>query len=216
MRISQQTIQHFSDKGISVRWYPQQTFDEFRKEQWQKEYEHWFNYSKSTCKELNPNKEWIVHWNYETRAEYEEHIKAFCDIIIDRHCDPYEYNKLFVEYGGKMIVKKESVKSKEITIEMIDKLIAKNEKAYKGAYGQFALQMQKLLKENKLYSLSVCPTTYGIGVWVIYNWNADEQVQKVAKILKEKGVEFYNEYSEAGWVYRFKVSKKADNLAKIC
>ena len=149
MRISQQTIQHFADKGISVRWYPQQTFDEFKQDEWQKEYEHWFNYSKSTCKELNPNKEWIVHWNYETRAEYEAHIKAFCDIIIVRHCDPYEYNKLFIEYDGKMIVKKENVKSKEITIEMIDKLIAKNEKAYKGAYGQFALQMQKLLKEKQ-------------------------------------------------------------------
>ena len=216
MRISQQTIQHFAVKGISVRWYPQQTFDEFRQEQWQKQYERWFNYSKSSCKELNPNKEWVAKWDYETRTEYEEHIKAFCDRIIDRHCGPYEFDKLYIEYDGKVIIKKESVKSKVITSEYIQKLIDKNEKAYKGAYGQFALQMQALLKENKLNSISVCPTTYGIGVWVIYNWNADEQVQKVAKILKEKGVEFYNEYSEAGWVYRFKVSKKADNLAKIC
>lgn len=77
--------------------------------------------------------------------------------------------------------------------------------------------MQALLKENGLgKTFSVYPTTYGIGIWVIYNWNSDEHIVKVANILKENGVEFYNEYSEAGWVYRFKVSKKADNLAKIC
>lgn len=216
MRISQQTIQHFADKGISVRWYPQQSYEEFLKECWKKEYNYVFKYHKDNVRGSEATKNGRTNILFDSMEEFEAYCRSHADRYAEREARPYEYNKLFIEYDGKMIVKKENVKSKEITIEMIDKLIAKNEKAYKGAYGQFALKMQKLLKENKLNSLSVCPTTYGIGVWVIYNWNADEQVQKVAKILKEKGVEFYNEYSEAGWVYRFKVSKKADNLAKIC
>jgi hypothetical protein len=217
MRISQETIKHFADKGISVRWYAEKTFEEFKKNQWDKEYKIWFDYSKNSCKELNPPKNdgSYESWNYETVAEYEKEIKKFCDRIIDRHCEPYEYNRLYIEYDGKLIIKKENVKSKEITIEMIDKLIAKNEKAYSGYYGEFAKNMQRLLNENGLTDkFSVYPTTYGIGIWVIFNYSAKEEIKKVTKILNDRGIEYYNEYSEAGWVYRYKVSKKAENIAK--
>jgi hypothetical protein len=98
---------------------------------------------------------------------------------------------------------------------MIDKLIAKNEKAYSGYYGEFAKNMQRLLNENGLTDkFSVYPTTYGIGIWVIFNYSAKDEIKKVTKILNDRGIEYYNEYSEAGWVYRYKVSKKADNIAK--
>lgn len=217
MEISKETIKHFADKGISVRWYAEKTFEEFKKNQWEKEYKIWFDYSKNSCKELNPprNDGSYQSWNYETVAEYEKEIKKFCDRIIDRHCEPYEYNRLYIEYDGKLIIKKENVKSKEITIEMIDKLIAKNEKAYSGYYGEFAKNMQKLLNENGLTDkFSVYPTTYGIGIWVIFNYSAKEEINKVTKILNDRGIEYYNEYSEAGWVYRYKVSKKAENIAK--
>ena len=217
MRISKETIKHFANKGINVRWYAEKTYEEFKKNQWDKEYKRWFDYSKNSCKELNPprNDGSYQSWNYETVAEYEKEIKKFCDRIIDRHCDPYEYNKLYIEYDGKLIVKKENVKSKEITIEMIDKLIAKNEKAYSGYYGEFAKNMQKLINDNGLADkFSVYPTTYGIGIWVIFNYSAKEEINKVTKILNDRGIEYYNEYSEAGWVYRYKVSKKAGNIAK--
>lgn len=218
MRISQDTIKHFAEKGVSVRWYAEQTYEEFKKKQWASEYERWFNYSKSSCKELNPprNDGSYESWSYETIAEYKKHISEFCDQIIDRHCSPYEYDRLFIEYDGKTIVKKESVKSKEITIEYIDKLIAKNEKAYSGYYGEFAKNMQRLLRENGISGqFSIYPTTYGIGVWVFYNFHAKDEIEKVTKILDERGIEYYNEYSEAGWVYRYKVSKKAENLVKV-
>ena len=217
MRISKETIKHFANKGISVRWYAEKTYEEFKKNQWNKEYKRWFDYSKFSCKELNPPKNdgSYESWNYETVAEYEKEIKKFCDQIIDRHCAPYEYNRLYIEYDGKLIIKKENVKSKEITIEMIDKLIAKNEKAYSGYYGEFAKNMQKLLNENGLTDkFSVYPTTYGIGIWVIFNYSAKEEINKVTKILNDRGIEYYNEYSEAGWVYRYKVSKKSENIAK--
>lgn len=217
MRISNETIKHFADNGVSVRWYAEQTYEEFKKNQWDREFERWFNYSKSTCKELNPPKNdgSYERWDFETRAEYEAHIAKFCDQIIDRHCAPYEYTKLFIEYDGKLIIKKENVKSQEITIDYVQKLIDKNEKAYAGYYGEFAKNMQQLLKANGLADrFSVYPTTYGIGVWVLYNWNAQDYIERVTKILDERGIEYYYEFSEAGWVYRYKVSKSASNIAK--
>lgn len=217
MKITKETIKHFADKGVSVRWYAEQTYEEFKQNEWNKEYKRWFDYSKDSCKELNPptNNGLYHSYNFDTRKEYEEHIAKFCNQIIDRHCEPYEYNRLYIEYDGKLIIKKENVKGKEVTIEMIDKLIAKNEKAYSGYYGEFAKNMQRLLKENGLdRTYNIYPTTYGIGVWVIFNWGAKDDIEKVTKILDERGIEYYNEYSEAGWVYRYKISKKTENIEK--
>lgn len=215
MRISKETIKHFADRGVSVRWYAEQTYEAFRKRIWQKEYDYCYNYSKDHVRGSKAAEAGLANVLYETMEEFVEKCKRFADMSVDRACAPYEYDRLFIEYDGKTIVKKESVKSKEITIEMINKLIAKNEKAYSGYYGEFAKNMQRLLKDNGLSNqFSIYPTTYGIGVFVFYNWNAQEDIDKVTKILDERGIEYYNEYSEAGWVYRYKVSKKADNIAK--
>lgn len=215
MIIKQETIKHFADRGISIRWYAEPTYEEFSKRIWQKDYDYIINYSKDNVRGSDATEKGYTNVLYETFAELEKKAKYYADMWNDRHCAPYEYNRLYVEYDGKLIIKKENVKSKEITIEMIDKLIAKNEKAYSGYYGEFAKNMQRLLKDNGLTNqFSVYPTTYGIGVWVIYNYSAKEEIDKVTKILDARGIEYYNEYSEAGWVYRYKVSKKADNIAK--
>ena len=215
MRISKETIKHFANKGISVRWYAEKTYEAFKKRIWQEQYDFSYNYSKDNVRGSKATEEGRTNVLFESMEEFEEYCRKFADNTVVRHCDPYEYNKLFIEYDGKMIVKKENVKSKEITIEMIDKLIAKNEKAYSGYYGEFAKNMQRLLNENGLTDkFSVYPTTYGIGIWVIFNYSAKEEINKVTKILNDREIEYYNEYSEAGWVYRYKVSKKADNIAK--
>ena len=218
MRISKGTIDALKIQGINVRWFPEETYEEFKKAQWEKEYKRWFDYSKSSCKELNPTSEWVISWDYETLAEYEEHIKKFCDQIIDRHCDPYEYTTLYVEHdGGQMLVKKENVKSKAITVEYVQKLVEKDRKLYAGTYGKFAMAMQRLCKERGLTNkFCVYPTTYGIGVWLFWNFNADKHIAQVEEIMKERGIEYYNEYSDKRWVYRFKVSKKRENIERMC
>lgn len=217
MVITQETLNALNQKGVKVRWYPQETFEEFKKTQWEKEYKRWFEYSKGSCKELNPTSERVSGWNFETLAEYEAHIRKFCDRIIDRHCDPYEYDTLYVTHDGEqMLVKKEGVKSKVITEEYVMKLVEKSRKAYSGTYGKFAMGMQKLCRERG-YSgqFAVYPTTYGIGVWLFYNFRADENIADVKRLMDERGIEYYNGYSEHRWVYRFKVSKKKENLDKI-
>ena len=47
------------------------------------------------------------------------------------------------------------------------------------------------------------------------NWTAKDDIEHVTAIMQAKGIDYENEYSEAGWVYRYKVSKRADNLAKV-
>ncbi len=220
MRISQETIETLKSHGIIVRWFPEETYEEFRKVQWEKEYKRWFDYSKDSCKELNPPKNdgSYEHWNYETREEYEASIRRFCDQIIDRHCNPYEYDTLFVEHdGGQILVKKENVKSKVITVEYVQKLVEKDRKAYNGTYGKFAMAMQRICREKGLAkTFLIYPTTYGIGVWIYYNFHADEDVEKVRCIMDERKIEYYNEYSDCHWVYRFKVSKKRENIERMC
>lgn len=73
--------------------------------------------------------------------------------------------------------------------------------------------MQK--KMGYLNSWSVYPTTYGIGVWVFYNWDLEKDLKNVADLLNKFGVEYYTEFSDARWVFRFKISKKSINLDKI-
>lgn len=129
----------------------------------------------------------------------------------------------FVEYDDngtrRTICQKIAGKSKEITIEYVDKLIAKDKKAYNGTYGKFADAMNRILdKLGYKTKFSVYPTTYGIGVWLFYNWNADKNIKEVEAILKANNVEYYNEYSDKHYVYRFKISKKQANiqLASAC
>lgn len=83
--------------------------------------------------------------------------------------DEYNAPCLYIEYqdGGvrRLIQQKISVKSKEITAEYISKLIAKDKKAYSGAFGRFADAMNKLmtaagvsfqnLKETGKYQLGI-------------------------------------------------------------
>jgi len=217
MRISKETIDALKSQGIIIRWFPEETYEEFRKRVWQEMYDYSFNYSKGSCRELNPTeKDWCI--SYETLAEYEKHCRKFADDTVDRHCDPYEYDTLFVTHDGEQtLVKKENVKSKEITVDYVLKLVEKDRKVYSGTYGKFAIAMQRLCKERGYNNrFLVYPTTYGIGIWLFYNFHADENIADIKSLMDERGIEYYNEYSDKRWVYRFKVSKKRENIERMC
>lgn len=147
---------------------------------------------------------------------------AQAKIYAEKDCkDWYNANKLYITYFDDnkneiMFVKSENIKSKLITDKYIIDLVDKNKKSYNSYFGDFALKMRKILAENNLNEdLSVYPTTYGIGVWVFYNRNFEKYQQTITDILKNKGVDFKNEYSDMQWVFRFKISKKRNNLLKI-
>lgn len=216
MKIKQETLDHFARKNICVRWYPETSYDDFNRRCWEHCYDFAFNYGKDHVRGSKAVEEGTANVLYETMDDFKEHCRLFADKTVSRTCDPYKYDTLYIEYDGKLIVKKEPVKSREITIGHIEGLIERNEKAYRGAYGRFALQMRAILKANGLGdTFNIYPTTYGIGVLVYYNLNAGADIKRVTDILDGHGVEYYNEYSDARWVYRFKVSKDKNNLKKI-
>ena len=202
MRITQQTIQALEEKGIKVSFHPESD-EEYRKKVWEKLYHNFLNYYDGGEVFMDGR---VVH--FDAKGEYEQS-KAREDA--DRRTpykmnDWYNADTLYVRYGdkGRMVVQKVSVKSKEITEDYVLKLIEKNEKSYKGIYGNFADKMNKLIA-GRASQLSIYPTTYGIGIWIFYNFKAEENITYVENILKEKDIEYYNEFSDAHYVYRFKI-----------
>lgn len=222
MRISKQTIAELAGKGIEVKYYPTGLAG-MREDTYKKRIDYILSFKEGQ------SLYWHEHYiNAQTSIEeIQEYAREYVDKHLfmdtaDEHFDYHESHRwydaqtLYIFYDGKTIVKKENQKSKEITADYVLRLVEKNERAYAGYYGQFALNMQKLLQEAGLaQTYSIYPTTYGIGVWVLYNFSMREDCKQVTNILDSKGVVYENEYSEAGWVYRYKVSKKAENLAKL-
>lgn len=115
----------------------------------------------------------------------------------------------FQEYIGKTF---KTPTVKEVTFEWVmEKLGADN------TYTSFAPVFHSLLKERGHKGMDVYATTYGIGVFVAlsYKGSAKKDIEAVEELLGELGIEYKNEYSDAGWCYRFKISKSSSNIAKI-
>ena len=216
MKIKSETIRALRQRGINARWYPELEYKQYAKRMYDKDVEAYIKYYEKNVAGSDEVVRGYTNQLFESREELVEHAKRSADLKAKYGYGSYDCTTLYITYGEKTIVRKENVKSKEITEEYVLKLVEKNEKAYEGYYGEFALRVQRLLKANGYDNrLSVYPTTYGIGVWIFYNFHAEEDIQKVENILKEKGVEYYNEYSDKHWVYRFKISKKEENVNKI-
>lgn len=58
-------------------------------------------------------------------------------------------------------------------------------------------------------------TLYGIGMFAFFTKDIVKATIKLAKYLDSKDVKYYNEYSDAGWVYRFVIGDKVENHNKI-
>lgn len=107
-----------------------------------------------------------------------------------------------IQYIGKTI----KATKKETTVEYVmDKINA--EKIYKN----FSSEFNKAIRE---FGLNAYPTSYGIGVSVLFTSQSKEsELTKVVEdALNKIGVAFKTEYSEAWWVFRFKISKSAENI----
>lgn len=63
---------------------------------------------------------------------------------------------------------------------------------------------------------SIYSTSFGFSVstWQLSD-DFHKDVNKISDLLDRHGVEYKNEYSDAHWVYRFKISKKRENLDKL-
>lgn len=96
-------------------------------------------------------------------------------------------------------------KNKEVTFDYI-----MNKLNQESIYRNLSDLFSKLCKNIPVY-----PTTYGIGVDAFFNRDMKNEIKFIEDKLKELGIEYRNEFSEAGYVYRFVISKKSVNLERI-
>jgi hypothetical protein len=62
--------------------------------------------------------------------------------------------------------------------------------------------------QDRVYKGLFYTTLYGIGFWAIFSTKKDvETAGSLANYLKSNNIEYKNEWSDAGWVYRFKTGK---------
>lgn len=213
MRIEQKLLNELDSIGIRVRCYTCSD-DEMRAKMYDRNYrECLFRYfnanigNEDDCTEEQKSK---------ARKDAEEYTNE--DI-----CDTFGYSgmwydstKFYIHYGADRMISRSCGKCEIITKERVLSLIEKDNKSYEGAYGKFTDQLRQLIKrDGKLEYFNVYPTTYGIGVWVIYNWHLDDDLKYMDELMKKVGLEYSNEYSLAKWVFRYKISKKRDNLQKL-
>lgn len=99
-------------------------------------------------------------------------------------------------------------KKGELTFDVVMAQIAKKESTISG-FVNLTKYMTAMLKNS---AISAYPASYGIGVSNIYNPMKKTEVEQVNKILNDLGLDYTNEYSDAGWVYRYKISKSKKNI----
>lgn len=114
-------------------------------------------------------------------------------------------NKEDIVYIGKTI----KATKKETTVDYILNKINSDK-----TFANFSLEFNKLISKE---GFSAYPTTYGIGVFVAVGFrnSISEAKNKIENTLNNLGIKYVTEYSDAGWVFRYKISKCAENIQTL-
>lgn len=215
MIITNETMEILKRQGIIASMFPSDEMKQKEYDEMLAKYENGYRYINSTTKFVEGR--WITEG--EERPNYKEYAKQRVDNQFANNTPYrgmwYDATVLYIRKGD-MLFKRTVNKSQAITEEFVLGVVAREEKVYSGAYGQFAKDINKLFRE-KFNNVSgwVYPTTYGIGVWVFFNFNAKECIEQVKSVLDSMNIEYTNEFSDARFVYRFKISKKEINRKKL-
>lgn len=104
---------------------------------------------------------------------------------------------------GKVVI---VPKVKEVTFDWLMGKIHKEEE-----FVSLSKYFVKLIDDR---GITIYPTSYGIGVFRLFG-EVSDRIKQIEDMLNASGITYTNEYSEAGWVYRFKVSKSKENIEKL-
>lgn len=117
----------------------------------------------------------------------------------DDNCNEVPFEKGSYIYIDYLSIK--TPKQKEVTVEwLLDKI------SEKSSYRNLSSYLQQLFSST----MSVYPASYGIGINSLFGYK--DNVEMVVSKLKELGLKYRNELSDAGWVYRFVISKDCENM----
>ncbi len=141
---------------------------------------------------------WFADKNFIETSDIDKAVEIHIGFELDEKGEPTNY-----------ISKSIKATKKEITFDyIVDKINQQN------IYKSFATHFSKLLKP---LNLQAYPTTYGIGIFVaLNNKQKSETIQtEINNILNKHNVVYSNEFSDAHWVYRYKISKSKENIERI-
>jgi hypothetical protein len=113
--------------------------------------------------------------------------------------DPY-YENISIKLPSKM----------EVTFEWVMNKINKDK-----IYKSFSENFNKILKSKGLVNINAYPTTYGIGIFVFAGTKIPETKKNIENLLNSLGIIYTTEYSDANYVFRYKISKSKENIEKI-
>ena len=119
------------------------------------------------------------------------------DLLIAQMCNSPRYNKLKV------------IKTpKNQNLVTADWILSKTQSDYKNLRPLF----QKLELKGNIYF-----TSFGFSYDMFFKSQSDfdRDTKAIKQQLDDLGIKYTNEYSDARWVYRFKISKTSANLAII-
>jgi hypothetical protein len=117
-----------------------------------------------------------------------------------------DYDKPFIATGGAVI---KLPKNKSlVTLDWLNKKIADKMVDFKNYTGEF----KDFIKKQGIKA-TVYATTYGIGVELLFV--RQNGLDELKNRMTEIGLKYTTEVSDGGYVYRFKISKSADNLKKL-
>lgn len=113
--------------------------------------------------------------------------------------DPY-YESIAIKLPSKM----------EVTFDWVMNKINKDK-----VYKSFSENFNKLLKKKGFGDINSYPTTYGLGVFVGFGSHISETKKNIENLLNSLGLTYTTEYSDAYYVFRYKISKSKENIEKI-
>ena len=75
--------------------------------------------------------------------------------------------------------------------------------------------LKKYTNQNRVSKYFFYTTLYGIGMFAIFTRDIKSATSVLAEYLKSKNIQYSNEYSDAGWAYRFVINKDVDTHNKL-
>ena len=141
---------------------------------------------------------WFADENFNETTNIDKAVELHIGFELDEKKEPTNY-----------ISKSIKTTKKEITFDyIVDKINSQN------IYKSFAAHFSKMLKP---LNLQAYPTTYGIGIFVVLtNKQTSETIQtEINTLLDKHNITYLNEFSQAHWVYRYKISKSKENIERI-
>lgn len=155
-----------------------------------------------------------VHFKWVTPKSDDKILRSFITAYCSKYKepDPRAYDYSARTYGERALWVNKTEMEREYAYwhhssNMFDK---------KQLYEQIETNFNSLEFEQTLCKYGFYPTEYGVGIFVLFAGNRElEAVRKMKHFLSTNSIPYTNEFSDARWVYRFKLNLNKDSHNSI-